>query len=773
VNAPSFQDDLITLDSRWIVLARHIARSGYCSFLASFNPVSYQPVLWRANRNLAAPDVRLLLDFFALNRPVGTEQLDRLLGDSWLVLISSGVAVVATDGRAIIPGVILVVSHGLLLFVDQPNQDPTVYFGDDTLGLLTRLVPVGCESSLDLCSGSGVQALFSSLFVKRSVAVEINPETRGTLSTNIQLNGLSDRIEVKGGSLFAQLEDSERFDFITANPPLVPFPDQIAYPFVGHGGNDGLSVTRRIIAGLPERLQPWGAAEIIGLCFGSLGRAVIADELTTLSKQLGLETLFTILSARVLSEKDISSLTATALPTSAVKKEVVEAKLRDLIEASAATHLMAFCLSIRIGSGSLAIQNLSRIIVEVSGTLCSDRYLLDHIRIDSDRKLEEATIEPLMASGSIEKTAFDDSFLQHTAFEQVVLVVEKTLNNLGALCCVTRMPGGAYRASFERGEAKVWISLQGGRVSKLSIERPMVHANTLEEACNVLNSRPGTVAYLVLLNGEEVVQQNADVVLPTASSSKLAILNALLDAYSSNALERSTTVRLSGKHKSQATGILQTWPEGVELTVESLAMLMMSLSDNSAADVLLEAVGSTLMSPYVKTNRPYLTTRQITLLRADENKTLADVWLQCITEEDRSAVLHQVDELHVESDNLLKVTNSPSALLIKSTEWFYSVRQLCKFISRVAEHPAFQINLGQAAGQRWDKVAYKGGLESNIINATYDLVSRDGNHFTLSATWNCEEPNFAPDLFFDDISRLLSSLPETTNHVEPRCSVRT
>jgi len=86
--------------------------------------------------------------------------------------------------------------------------------------------------------------------------------------------------------------------------------------------------------------------------------------------------------------------------------------------------------------------------VEVSGTLCSDRYLLDHIRIDSDRKLEEATIERLMASGSIEKTAFDDSFLQHTAFEQVVLVVEKTLNNLGALCCVTRMPGGAYRASL-------------------------------------------------------------------------------------------------------------------------------------------------------------------------------------------------------------------------------------------------------------------------------------------------------------------------------------
>jgi len=343
------------------LLARQIVRSGYCSFLTSFNPVSYQPILWRATRNLAAPDIRLLLDFFALNEAVGTEQLDRLLGDAWYVLISSGVAVVEADGRAIIPGLILVVSHGLLLFVDRPNEDPTVYFGDDTLGLLTRLVPSGCESSLDLCSGSGVQALFSSLFTKRSVAVEINPETRGTLLTNIQLNGLHDRVDVRGGSLFEQLDDPERFDLITANPPLVPFPEQIAYPFVGHGGNDGLSVTRRIIGGLPNRLQQSGSAEIIGLCFGRSGRAAVIDELTDLSKHLELDTLFTILSARPLTEKDIKSLTATALPTSAAKKEVVEMKVRDLVETSAATHLMAFCLSIRLGSGSLAIQNLTRI----------------------------------------------------------------------------------------------------------------------------------------------------------------------------------------------------------------------------------------------------------------------------------------------------------------------------------------------------------------------------------------------------------------------------
>lgn len=363
-----------------------------------------------------------------------------------------------------------------------------------------------------------------------------------------------------------------------------------------------------------------------------------------------------------------------------------------------------------------------------------------------------------MTSRSLTEAAFHESFLQRTAVDQVILVIQQTLKRVGKLCSVTRTLHGAYKVSFERGDVEVYISLQDGLILHLVIGRPIIRAISLAESCRVLESHPGVVSYLLLRNGEEVVQQNADMVLPVASSSKLAILNALSDSYVLKLFERSTTIRLTEKHKSHATGILQTWPAGTELTVDSLAMLMISLSDNTAADVLLETVGTAMMSPYLHANRPYLSTRQVAQLRADTNSTSADAWLNATTEEDRMMVLHDVDALALERCNMLQKNTSPSTSLIKSTEWLYSVRQLCELISRAAVHPATRINVGHAIDQRWGRIAYKGGLDFGIANATYDLETADGTHFVLSATWNCEVASFSPDQFFDGVSGLVNSL---------------
>lgn len=43
--------------------------------------------------------------------------------------------------------------------------------------------------------------------------------------------------------------------------------------------------------------------------------------------------------------------------------------------------------------------------------------------------------------------------------------------------------------------------------------------------------------------------------------------------------------------KSLPGGILQNWPKGAPLTLHTLAGLMISQSDNTAADTLLEILG--------------------------------------------------------------------------------------------------------------------------------------------------------------------------------------
>src|SRR5690606_39753601 len=42
---------------------------------------------------------------------------------------------------------------------------------------------------------------------------------------------------------------------------------------------------------------------------------------------------------------------------------------------------------------------------------------------------------------------------------------------------------------------------------------------------------------------------------------------------------------------SLPTGILQEWPVGTPMTIQSLATLMISISDNTATDVLLRVAG--------------------------------------------------------------------------------------------------------------------------------------------------------------------------------------
>jgi release factor glutamine methyltransferase len=72
------------------------------------------------------------------------------------------------------------------------------------------------------------------------------------------------RTRVLCGDLFAALPEPARYDVITANPPYVPTVHgrQLASDILDHephaalfAGEDGLSVIRRIAAGLPDWLR--------------------------------------------------------------------------------------------------------------------------------------------------------------------------------------------------------------------------------------------------------------------------------------------------------------------------------------------------------------------------------------------------------------------------------------------------------------------------------------------------------------------------------------
>jgi beta-lactamase class A len=86
--------------------------------------------------------------------------------------------------------------------------------------------------------------------------------------------------------------------------------------------------------------------------------------------------------------------------------------------------------------------------------------------------------------------------------------------------------------------------------------------------------------------------------------------------------------------RSLPSGILQGWPENAPVTLQTAATLMISISDNTAADTLLTTLGQDKVGAMVRTigvtdpdrTLPVLTTMQAFELKTPAHAALADAW---------------------------------------------------------------------------------------------------------------------------------------------------
>ncbi len=136
-------------------------------------------------------------------------------------------------------------------------------------------VPDGAEV-LDLCTGSGIYAIFAAERARHVVAVDINPRALALAKLNLALNGVADRVELRQGDLYGPVA-GERFDYICANPPFEPVPPGIEYYLHSDGGSDGLAVVRRLLAGIAEHLCKRGVLEMVSFSLGAAGRLLLTD----------------------------------------------------------------------------------------------------------------------------------------------------------------------------------------------------------------------------------------------------------------------------------------------------------------------------------------------------------------------------------------------------------------------------------------------------------------------------------------------------------------
>ena len=226
------------------------------------------PALERLRAGRAAADVALRLCFLESAEPAAAVQ--RLFGTARSRELIAA-RVLRRRGARIEARLRVDVHQQLALIADRrfaatdqgalglPRGDMVYPPGSDSV-LLAEAVPVRAdERVLDLCTGSGIQALQVAPRAGAVTAVDIGPRAAAMARINAALNDARN-VEVRCGDLYRPVA-GERFDLIIANPPFVPARSR--GPAYHSGGPRGDRVLRRVVEGWEAHLRPGGRAVAI------------------------------------------------------------------------------------------------------------------------------------------------------------------------------------------------------------------------------------------------------------------------------------------------------------------------------------------------------------------------------------------------------------------------------------------------------------------------------------------------------------------------------
>ena len=259
--------------------------SGYRQFYLAFGEANFRKQDWPAGAQGLTGQLLDLVKLFMLQEPVPRKRAAALLGLELLAeFIKCGI-LLEQKGELISNSFYLLCCRSQAFFC-QMNAHPMAYFGDDSVALATLQTPAPGGKVLDLCCGPGIQSFVASAHAAEVTGVEIRQETWAIAELNRRLNGLSGRVKFVCDSAegFARA-NSELYDRILFNPPLVPMVPGYKFAFVGNGGPDGLAVTRRIIKLYHRRISKLGSIEFIGMGLGRKDRPVVCDQIKAIARQ--------------------------------------------------------------------------------------------------------------------------------------------------------------------------------------------------------------------------------------------------------------------------------------------------------------------------------------------------------------------------------------------------------------------------------------------------------------------------------------------------------
>jgi beta-lactamase class A len=310
-------------------------------------------------------------------------------------------------------------------------------------------------------------------------------------------------------------------------------------------------------------------------------------------------------------------------------------------------------------------------------------------------------------------------------------------------------------ANFGTVRLKVTISVDGTGLIDGLLLAPAPAPMSWVEIDRQLAALGPHVSFLAarVSNGscQPIHQEASATARPLGSEFKLFVLGALAHEVATGRVswrqELTVEPALQSIGNAQGSGSLEFSPAGTEVSVQEAATKMISISDNTAADMLINLVGRSGVESQVRhwsshapLDDPFLTTRELFLLHYVNYPTLANEYLALAPSKRAAFLASSVDPLP-----LSEVQGSTQPRDIDSIEYFASPDDICRAFAGLRElsrqhalspiGTIFSVNKGGLglSPSRWPSVWFKGGSEAGVLTLGYLAQNNRGQTFVVSA----------------------------------------
>jgi beta-lactamase class A len=337
-------------------------------------------------------------------------------------------------------------------------------------------------------------------------------------------------------------------------------------------------------------------------------------------------------------------------------------------------------------------------------------------------------------------------------------------------------PDGAHiRIAYERGVVSMNLAVDpaSGQIVGLLITGTAAPEASLDAVVAALKAEPGMTGFTLDKLGDGAPQvliaENADRPAAIGSAFKLAILSELIRETKAGERHWDDMVTIDGA--PLPGGLYTQTPTGTQVSIRELASKMISLSDNSATDILLGFLGREkveAMLPVIgwhdaARNRPMLSTLDMFKLKGLQGGALGRRWLTLNEAGKRKLLTEAIEPAPLSAiDPALFKDGKP---LMLDIEWYASPADLVRTMDWIRRNTesgpgadarkilAINPGVGPEIASRWAYVGYKGGSEPGVISMTLLLQAKDGAWYVLSGNWNNPEAAVDEARFIALISR--------------------